>query len=318
VAPSGSTVIDDFEDGDLASNDARTWTSVSDGGGSTSVVELAAGCGHGTVSYSGRCHGTCSGILAGSWAGFQVGGAALDYSASASQYRSLAFRLNGTAPGLTLTVQVIGGGTVYEAVVPLSGTSWADITIATPDNEVPDDMPQFTFVSGVPAWSGVVGQITAIRFILTLPTAGSAPYDIQVDDLRWGAYGAGASDSQLADAFGVSLAWTRACRGYGLSDDAMWALLVLAKHCGCHPSTVLALRATMSWGQIAALYGMTWEQCLDEAWDLAEARGLRAAQPMPEQLLRVLRNSLPVTDPLPTVTPYVPLGPIALPPAGGC
>jgi len=70
--PVGSDTLDNFEDGDLIGIDGGPWTDIVDAGGSSGLVELAAGCGYGTVIHSGRCYGNVTGLVAGAWAGMNL------------------------------------------------------------------------------------------------------------------------------------------------------------------------------------------------------------------------------------------------------
>lgn len=308
-------LIDDFEDGDDVSEHGGQWGVVADGGGSSVIMLDAPGCPDESPVRSRRCQGSCSGSGAGQFAGLELdldvtGGA--NFSLVAPHERSLGFRAYSASP-MTLTVEVQGDGGTAAVQVYLDGGGWQNVTVLTPDHQAAEG--QLQLAGGV--WAQTFAGCRRIRFLATHDQAGTLPFDFRIDDVRWRALPRH-SQGRIAAAFSMSLAQVREAYSFGLTEEATWQLLVLARRCGCSPTTVLSLRSTMSWGQIAANYGTTWAATVTEAWDDADAAGLEPEEPTMEQILRVLRNGAPTTSPLPTVTPYVPLGPMALPPAGGC
>jgi hypothetical protein len=226
----------------------------------------------------------------------------------------LGFKAYSATP-LTITVRVNGtGGNSCEVEVYLDGNGWQNCTVALPDHEAPGDLPQ---LSGSP-WGLVGSSCTGIDFLCTRSSAGTTNFDFRIDDVQWSGYPR-TCRARVDTAFGCTPAERDAAYSYGLTEEATWLLLVIRQHCGCHPSEIIARRATMSWGQICAYYGLDWATIVAEMWDLADGAGLEPEPGTPEQILRDLQNNTPPAPvSAPTVTPYVPVGPMALPPAGDC
>lgn len=313
VTPAAAEIlIDDLEDGDLSAPYGGSWSTTFDAGGSSVILLDAAGCPYATAAHCVRASGSCSGPGAGQYAGLRLNYSSVDLSAPAAAQRQLGFRAYSATP-LTVTVEVEGPGGTFSAQVYLDGNGWQDCSVATPDHATPGDLPQ---LAGGADWAATLGACTGLNFVVRQDVAGTLPFDFRVDDLQWQGYPAGPSRSRLAAVFGVSLATVQAAYDYGLDAHGTWVLLVLSRRCGCHPSLIMAQRATMSWGQVAIAYGTTWADVLAEIEADAAAAGLDPSAPSMEELLRSLRNGTPSVAPLPTPTPYVPPGPIVLPPPG--
>jgi len=281
--------------------------------GSSVTGTLVGGCPYGSSVTGFRANGDS--LTTGSAFLLLNAGLPLDMSVAESAARTLTFHLLNNGPaGISYELVVASGATYFVVVVRASASGvWADVTVATPDNENPGSLPQLQPLGGA-VWSSVISQVTQLQ--VTPLVTGS--FDFTVDDFTWGAPPSGASPSQVGNAFSAPLTDVQQAYSYGLDDQATWILIVLSRHCGCHPSTVMGWRATMSWGEMAVQAGTTWAAVLAEVDADMAAAGLSAAQPQPDQLLRTLRNGPGDTTPLPTPTAYVPTGPLVLPPAGGC
>lgn len=305
-------LVDDFEDGDQNAPHGGVWSGVSDAGGSTVIDVPAPGCPYGSGTSCQELSGHCSGSGAGQYAGLQLSYSASDLSLVAGHDRLLAFRAYSATP-LTLTVEVDGAGGLCSVTVYLDGTGWQDITVATPDHATPGDLPQ---LSGG-TWAGTISACTAIRFLCRQDVAGTLSYDFKIDDVRWSGYAAGPSPSRLASIFGCTLTQVQEAQAYGFDQRGLWTLLVILHHCGCHASDVMAQRATLNWGEVCAHYGLTWTSVLTELQSNADAAGVVPELDSLDGYLRHLQNGAQSPAPLPTATPYVPPGPLALPTAGG-
>lgn len=312
--PATDTLIDDFEDGDSSCSHGGSWNGVNDPGGSSVVILPAPGCHAGTPNYSMRAQGSCSGVAGGQYAGLSLSySGGIDLSAATGTNRLLGFEAYSTSP-LTITVRVNGtGGNSCQVDIYLDGGGWQNVTIALPTNEVPGGLPQ---LSGSP-WGLVAGACTGLDFLCTRSTGGTTPFDFQIDDVQWGGYPANNRTRVLAWC-GCTQADLDEAYSYGLDERAVWILLVIRKHCGCHPHDILALRSTMSWGQICANYGITWSSVQDEMWDDADAAGMEPEPALPAMDSPVLRNAVPTPEPSPLATPYVPVGPRGLSLPGDC
>lgn len=308
AAPLSTTAIASFEGGDLVTPLGL------DFGGGTTVLNVTPGCPYGSAGAACHCVGSCVGASScGLDLSFSAG--ATSCATVESSTRTLTFHLLAAAlPGQQLRVVVATAFGAYSAMLtaPASGV-WTDVTVAMPDDQTPGNLPQLAADPTDPPtapWAQAIGAVTGIG----IQPVGPGAFDFTVDDLCWGSAGSGASPSQVAAALGASLSDVEEAYSYGLDDLSTWILIILSHQCGCHPHTVMALRATLSWGQIAAQYNTTWEAVTDAAL----AAGLDPDPGQPEQLLRTLRNGPPDVTPLPSATPYVPIGPLVLPPAGGC
>jgi hypothetical protein len=313
--PAADTLIDDFEDGDRDCSHNGTWGGNCDTGGSSVLILPAPGCHAGTPNYSLRAQGSCSGVAGGQYAGLSLSyGGGIDLSGVTGTNRLLGFEAYSTSP-LTITVRVDGaGGNSCQVDIYLDGGGWQNVTIALPTHEDPGDLPQ---LSGSP-WSLVSGSCTGIDFLCTRSTAGTTSFDFQIDDVQWGGYPTnnrtrvlswcGCTQSDLDEAY-----------SYGLGESAVWILLVIRQHCGCHPHDIMALRATMSWGQICANYGTTWSTVVDDMWTQCQGAGMDPDDPTLDQIYPALRNAVPTPQPnYPVPTPYVPRGPLGLSLPGDC
>jgi outer membrane protein assembly factor BamB len=72
------------------------------------------------------------------------------------------------------------------------------------------------------------------------------------------------TDTAVAAAFGVPVSIVDEARSLGLDPQTTYVILVITKHCGCHPHDVMVLRETLTWDQICIQYGTTWTLVLGE------------------------------------------------------
>ena len=308
------TTIASFEGGDPV-----TPVAVSAQGG-TIVLTVVPGCPYGSSGSACNASGACSGAP-GSVSQLFLSATAgvVDASAAESAVRRLTFHvLAGTLPGQQLKVTVNTAYGDFSAVVTVPATGvWTDVTVSLPDDQAPGALPQLQPDALDPPtqpWAVAIQSCTGI----SIQPAAAGAFNFTVDDVQWGVAVTGASPSQVAAALGVSLADVEEAYSYGLGDQGTWILLILSKHCGCHPHSVIALRSTLSWGQIAVQEGSTWTAILAEVNADMLAAGLVPQPPTLDQMLRTETNGPPSTTPLPSPTPYVPSGPVVMPAPGGC
>lgn len=314
--PAADTLIDDFEDGDTNCSHGGSWSGTNDAGGSSVIILPAPGCHDGSPNYSMRAQGSCSGVAGGQYAGLSLsyGGGGIDLNAATGQNRLLGFKAYSLSP-LTITVRVNGtGGNSCQVDVYLDGNGWQNCTLALPTHEDPGDLPQ---LSGSP-WALVAGGCTGIDFHCTRSTGGTTPFDFRIDDVQWGGYPTNNRDRVLSWC-GCTQSDLDEAYSYGLGEQAVWILLVIRQHCGCHPHDIMALRSTMSWGQICTNYGTDWATVIDEMWNQCEAAGMQPDDPTLDEIYPALRNAVPTPVPVyPYPTPYVPRGPMGVSLPGDC
>lgn len=73
------------------------------------------------------------------------------------------------------------------------------------------------------------------------------------------------TDTAVATVFGVTVSIVDEARVLGLDTQTTYVIIVLTKHCGCHPHDLMVLRETLTWEEICIEYGTTWDLVLGEA-----------------------------------------------------
>lgn len=325
---SGSTVAN-FEDNALDTINGGGISTIVDGLGShCGVTIIPGGCSFGTAGYSCHFSGSLVQISGNSpYAQCRMqlvtGGQNVNLNGIAL-YHSMTFSYLNNSPGTTYRVCLESGAIAdydqYCYSFTPSGTGWQQMTIYFPDVSAAGlpTLAQQGF--GVPvSWTSCVSQIYDCRFEAVPSTSGTVPFDLQVDDINFGPPPYGNNPGAVATAMGVPIATVLDTYSLGVDEFMGWIIMRISRHCGCSPHTIYGLRSTMSWGQICASYGTTWDTVVAEADAQAQAAGMTASQGNADQIQRSLDNS-PPPAPVSTPAPYIPGGPVVIPNAniGGC
>jgi hypothetical protein len=318
LSPVPSPNIDNFDDGDTTGSSGGTSLAEVDSLGSTMTLGFAGGsdysgsasalhCGGTIVQDAANCHArlVCQFLPGGSWA----------YLPAAAPDHAITFSYKGDTPGVQIEFGVrTGAGDSYSYTFTLADTAWHTLTVYFPDVDDPSLTPRLQPSAGAPAWSTAVFDIRDAAFSVVPSAGGPQTYGFAVDDLRLGEPRSASSPVQLSTALGVPVAQVEDAYNFNLDERLTWAVLRLAAHCGCHPSQILQMRETRSWGQIAIEVGTTWAVIQSEL----DAAGLDDAILVPSNMERSLLNG-PLPTPGVRAQLYVPVSDYVLPtPTGGC
>lgn len=276
VTPGGSPVpnpaLDDFEDGNLVGTNGGNWLT-SFGGASSMSVTLAAGS---TLTLStGAAH--CTGVKGSSvtfdYAEFLLQifpGGTWAYLPAACPSHAITFSYKGDYAGQQIEMGLMTGGTdAYTYAFTVPDTAWHQVTVYWPDVTDPSLTPRLT-ATGAP-WSTGVFDIRGLYFA---PLDLGQPFGFSIDDVYLGEPNSNSSPAQVATALSMPVSDVNEAYSYEMDEQLTWIIILLARHCGCHPHDIITMRETMSWGQIAVNVGTTW------ATVIAEAQGAGLAQPV--------------------------------------
>jgi hypothetical protein len=318
--PIPSPLIDDYDDGDYVGYNGGLSLADVDSLGSTMGLGFVTGsdysgsahalhCGGSIVSQLvGPCHATlrCYFFPGGNWADI--------LPADPTQAISFSFKADSVGVGVPIEVGLWTSGTDHYSYsfTPTDG-AWHTYTVYLPSAD-PSFSPQLAASPGARSWAN--GGVQDIRsFCFNVPGASAAQsYGFAVDDLRLGEFPSQYSLVQLGAALGMPVGDVEDAYSFQLDEELTWIVIRLAAHCGCHPSHIMTLRGTMSWGQIAASLGTTWTAVLAEV----DASGLANPTLNVAGMERGLYNG-PLPPPGPQAQFYVPTSAYALPtPTGGC
>ncbi len=71
-------------------------------------------------------------------------------------------------------------------------------------------------------------------------------------------------DTAVAAALGVPVSIVDEARALGLDPTTTYVIILLTKHCGCHPHDLFVLHTTITWIDICIQYGTTWDILVSE------------------------------------------------------
>lgn len=310
-SPVPNPVLDDFEDGDLIGANGGHWLT-STGGSSSMNVTLAAGSTLTLSTGAAHCTGNKGASMTTDYAELILQifpGGTWAYLPPACPSHAITFSYKGDFAGQQIQVGLMTGGTdayTYSFTVP--DTAWHQVTVYLPDVTDPSLTPQLT-ATGAP-WSTGVFDIRGLFFA---PLDLSQPFGFSLDDIYLGEPASASSYAAIASSLGVGIDIVTEAYSYHFDERLTWAIIRLAAHCGCHPSAIVTMRETRSWGQIAIDLGTTWTVIQ------AEVDGAGLAQPVfdPDTFTRSLSNG-PLPTPAPAAIRYVPSTQYLLPSLLGC
>lgn len=315
--PTVDASLDDFEDGDLVGKNGGNWTFQS-GGVSTITVDLVTGCTLTSSLYAGHCYGTRGPDNSLDYASFTLNvlaGAQPFDALVAAPSRALTFSYKADTIGQSIGVMLYAGASYsYQYTFTATDLAWHEVTVYFPDVSDPSLNPRFADDISFP-WTSYSQQLQSISFF-PVGTGSTYSYGFSIDDVHFGEPASANSPADVSAALAMPVSDVQEAYSYHLDEQLTWILIVLSRHCGCHPHDIMTMRETRSWGQIAIDLGSTW------AAILAEVGTATASFADPVLDLGAMERSL-MNGPLPPVRPaaqfYVPVDQYQLSsPLGGC
>jgi sugar lactone lactonase YvrE len=321
LTPGGvtSSIVADFEGGTLTSNFGGSLGNVFTNG-STISEDLLTGCPYGSTAHCCHAHGTCMHLSIDQWVmDFISGGGPVDLTQWSTGH-ALTFSFNSLTPGVTYQIclkSAVDSSNPYCATFTPTTTGWQDITVYFPDVNASSADLQLSQNPVVPtaSWSTCLQNATGISIGPLASSTIDQNFDFSVDDIRFSNSARTNNYLAVADALGVDLTTVQDAYGLGLDEYLTWLVIRISKKCGCHPHDILALRATLSWGDICLKYGLTWSSVIADVDNRTGAAGLTPMEPNSDQSQRSCVND--GVSPTPTPQPVVPFSTVTLQPTPG-
>jgi hypothetical protein len=169
----------------------------------------------------------------------------------------------------------------YAVELDLGDGAWKEYNIAFPGYGNENTLV-YQGLGLEPVWEQEAEQGAMVSFELS----GPLPADLRIDELRYAPMASSISLRQEADALGVSPEIVAQVRDLNLDPLLRLVIERMLFHCGCSVERVIEKRQTLSWGQVAAAYGLSWPQLVQEALLARDSNNLDLEPWTLEQALR--------------------------------